>query len=151
MTLFMKKVRKLSSKAKYMCRCVQHVIGLSQKRPLWSKAWCCVSEILLKIGRFGGGKSYRQFGVNRTWRFEGKTSVRFTPPKSSSHIWSHGTLYLTSSVKGILGNISICESAFEERGRFFSISPHYFWLFTLYYNIIFIYVKYVVANAVRWH
>ena len=29
------------------------------------------------------------------------------PPKSSSHIWSHGTLYLTSSVKGILGKISI--------------------------------------------
>ena len=42
-----------------------------------------------------------------------------TPPKSSSPIWSHGTLYLTSSVKGILGKISISESAFEERGRFF--------------------------------
>ena len=49
----------------------------------------------------------------------GKSSVRFTPPKSSSDIWSHGTLYLTSSVKGILGKISISESAFEERGRFF--------------------------------
>ena len=41
------------------------------------------------------------------------------PLKSSSPIWSHGTLYLTSSVKGILGKISISESAFEERGRFF--------------------------------
>ena len=34
-------------------------------------------------------------------------------------MWPHGTLYLTSSVKGILGKISISESAFEERGRFF--------------------------------
>ena len=41
------------------------------------------------------------------------------PLKSSSPIWSYGTLYLTSSVKGILGKISISESAFEERGRFF--------------------------------
>ena len=60
----------------------------------------CAFEILLKIGRFGEeGKSYRRFGVNRTWRFEGKSSVRFTPPKLSCPIWSHGTLYLTSSVK----------------------------------------------------
>ena len=58
-------------------------------------------------------------GVNRTRQFGGKSSVWFTPPKSSSPIWSHGTLYLTSSVKGILGKISISESAFEERGRFF--------------------------------
>ena len=64
----------------------------------------CAFEILLKIGRWGEG---------------GKSSVRFTPPKLSSPIWSHGTLYLTSSVKGILGKISISESAFEERGRFF--------------------------------
>ena len=82
----------------------------------------CAFEILLKIGRFGGGGVNRtgDLGVNRTWRFEGKSSVRFTPPpKSSCPIWSHGTLYLTSSVKGILGKISISESAFEERGRFF--------------------------------
>ena len=26
-----------------------------------------------------GGKSYRWFGVNHTWQFEGKSSVRFTP------------------------------------------------------------------------
>ena len=43
----------------------------------------------------------------------------YPPPKSSCPIWSHGTLYLTSNVKGILGKISISESAFEERGRFF--------------------------------
>ena len=68
----------------------------------------------------GGVNRTGDLGVNRTWRFEGKSSVRFTPPKkSSSPIWSHGTLYLTSSVKGILGKISISESAFEERGRFF--------------------------------
>ena len=73
-----------------------------------------------KLDDLRGGKSYRRFGVNRTWRFEGKLSVRFTPPKNrQSLIWSHGTLYLTSSVKGILGKISISESAFEERGRFF--------------------------------
>ena len=40
----------------------------------------CAFEILLKIGWVGGGKSYRWFGVNRTWRFEGKSSVWFTPP-----------------------------------------------------------------------
>ena len=81
----------------------------------------CAFEILLKIGRFWGGVNHTgDLGVNRTWRFEGKSSVRFpSPPKSSCPIWSHGTLYLTSSVKGILGKISISESAFEERGRFF--------------------------------
>ena len=43
-----------------------------------------------------------------------------TPPqKSPNFMWPHGTLYLTSSGKGILGKISISESAFEERGRFF--------------------------------
>ena len=46
-------------------------------------------------------------------------SDNLPPPKSSSPIWSHGTFYLTSNVKGILGKISISESAFEERGRFF--------------------------------
>ena len=58
----------------------------------------CAFEILLKIGRlggvnrhcqfgvnrpcwfWGGGKSYRRFGVTDTWWFEGKSSVRFTPP-----------------------------------------------------------------------
>ena len=34
-------------------------------------------------------------------------------------MWPHGTFYLTSSVKGIRGKISISESAFEERGRVF--------------------------------
>ena len=61
----------------------------------------CAFEILLKIGRFEGGVNRTgDLGVNRTWRFEGKSSVRFTPPKkSSSLIGSHGTLYLTSSVR----------------------------------------------------
>ena len=56
-----------------MCTPIMNLIGLLQKRPLWSKAWCCVSEILLKIGRFGGGKSYLAI-------WEGKSSVWFTPP-----------------------------------------------------------------------
>ena len=43
----------------------------------------------------------------------------YPPPNRQVRFWSHGTLYLTSSVKGILGKISISESAFEERGRFF--------------------------------
>ena len=80
-----------------------------------------------QIWRFGGGVNHHcRFGVNRHCRFDAKSSVRFTPPpppKSSSLIWSHGPLHLTSSVKGILGKISISESAFEERGRFFKF--HY--------------------------
>ena len=58
-------------------------------------------------------------GVNRTDDLRVNRLYDLPPPKSSSPIWSHGTLYLTSSVKGILGKISISESAFEERGRFF--------------------------------
>ena len=73
------------------------------------------------------------------------------PPQITKFYVATWTLYLTSSVKGILGITFISESTFEERGGFFKISPHYFLLFTLYYNIMFIYVKYVVANAVRWH
>ena len=93
---------------KYWVETSLSVIGLSQKRPLWSKAWCCVFEILLKIGRLGGGgksalaicpqigkydlcqigKDDFGEGVKRTWRFgskhfwwfNGKSSVRFTPP-----------------------------------------------------------------------
>ena len=85
------------------------LFGLSQKRPLWSKAWCCVcSKFCSKLDDLGGGgKSSRWFalklpstiypksastiwgGVNHTWRFgsnhccwwfDGKSSVRFTPP-----------------------------------------------------------------------
>ena len=42
----------------------------------------CAFEILLKIGRFEGGVNRTDdLRVNRTWRFEGKSSVRFTPPK----------------------------------------------------------------------
>ena len=79
----------------------------------------CAFEILLKIGRFeGGGKSYRRFG-GKSYFLRVNRLYDLPPPKSSCPIWSHGTLYLTSSVKGILGKISISESAFEERGRFF--------------------------------
>ena len=52
------------------------------------------------------------------------------PPKLPRSIWSHGTFYMISSVKGILGKISISdsgilgkisisESAFQERVRYF--------------------------------
>ena len=42
----------------------------------------CAFEILLKIGWFEGGVNRTgDLGVNRTWRFEGKLSVRFTPPE----------------------------------------------------------------------
>ena len=80
----------------------------------------CAFEILLKIGRLEGGVNHtddlgqivlNDLRVNRLYDLP--------PLKSSNPIWSHGTLYLTSSVKGILGKISISESAFEERGRFF--------------------------------
>ena len=41
----------------------------------------CAFEILLKIGWFEGGVNRTgDLGVNRTWWFEGKSSVWFTPP-----------------------------------------------------------------------
>ena len=87
----------------------RQLIGLSQKRPLWSKAWCCVrSKFCSKFDVWGGvnrhcrfgGKSTLQiwgesslpilggvnrhcrFGVNHHCRFDAKLSARFTPPRN---------------------------------------------------------------------
>ena len=48
-------------------RCELILIGLSKKRPLYSKAWClvCVLKNVWKLAKWGGG------GVFRTWRNEG--------------------------------------------------------------------------------
>ena len=55
----------------------------------------CAFEILLKIGRFGGGVNRTgDLGVNRTWRFEGKSSVRFTPPRNRHVRFGHMGLFI---------------------------------------------------------
>ena len=53
-----------SSYSSHVLRCLVYLhhiclIGHSQKRPLWSKAWCLMFEILTKNYNWGGGKLYR--------------------------------------------------------------------------------------------
>ena len=72
------------------------IIGLSQKRPLWSKAWCCVRlKFCSKLDDLRGGVNRTgDLGVNRTWRFEGKSSVRFTPPRNHHVRFGHMGLFI---------------------------------------------------------
>ena len=73
--------------------CITTAIGLSQKRPLWSKAWCCVRlKFCSKLDDWGG-KSYRRFGVNRNWQFQGGKSYRWFGGKSYLAIWGVNCLY----------------------------------------------------------
>ena len=77
---------------------------LFNETPFWSFAentfvkqsmMLCAFEILLKIGRFGGGVNRTgDLGVNRTWRFEGKSSVRFTPPRNRHVRFGHMGLFI---------------------------------------------------------
>ena len=60
------------------------LMGLSQKRLLWSKAWCCVSEILLKFDDWGGVNRHCRFGVNRPCQFRGG-GVNCTDDLPSNH------------------------------------------------------------------
>ena len=52
------------------------IIGLSQKRPLWSKAWCCVRlKFCSKLDDLGGGKSLLPIWGKSSLPIWGKSSL----------------------------------------------------------------------------
>ena len=120
-----------TSHCQYQCILLHHVLIYTLCHVLIQTFWSfaektfvkqgvmlCAFEILLKIGRLdGGGKSYRRFGVNRTWQFRGwgvnhrqftpqigkynlppKLSVRFTPPKITSTIYPKSSVRFTPEI-----------------------------------------------------
>ena len=119
-------------------------VGLSQKRPLWSKAWCCVFEILLKFDAFRGGGvnrhcrfgvnrpcRFRRGGVNRHCRFGVNHPCRFRGEggKSSLQIWGKSSLPIYPQITKYQLHQIIC-TIYPPQNRQGRFTPNLQWRFT---------------------